>query len=1320
MDRSSDPISGSAARPPQPPPRHLSMCSTSPNRTPPSKFYISSSMDTSYAVTPDTTATGPALVEQETRGVTVTHARGKTSDDEQSFTQTATFSGHGSSMTSNSIKHPTGPGEKLRTRSSARTAKLVEALQSTSFTSSSSQSSSRIPLVSSVAKASTKDTSVTNTQSSTSRVRGHRVTFRRDGDDVSGSTSGGPLGCSYSIDSSSASALLGASEVNGDEDGDVTAAVLHSFLQSRATSAPLDTKVNGEGLPVGKDERSGKKLDEDGQDGMDIDAEMATKLLYVLQKKDEVIRDLTHSLLESHAEGDRFQETVHLLQDELKKASSADSNSKDAEKCDEELTKNIGGGGQRKVSDAILIDRLRQENQGYVERLTSQERQLERLQLRVNQLQLEGQHREEVINTLQQEMNDALLKWEAVVRELREAEHTMVNQKLQIEQLEKERQDKKAFWERERESWKAEEKRLRSALQVSESRHQAEWSALQTEITQLSEDVNEVNATRQEQLRHSKTLEDQLMEKSSQCSALEQQLADIQQRRVHEASLFEEARLLDKQEKLKMQATLEQKEREHDQIWFQNQQLHQAQSALDQEIKRLTETLEVSTQTIHRLQQQLCIKEKEQEQLKNTALERFETLLREEEEQQKSVLSQVEFCVQNGEEMNRIVAAAEYKRKKAEDKLQKVIDWNERLQISAQEQAAKMSEDMLEQHQWAADALGKLHGQLQEATARLHEAIAQNADLNATVRLQNEILEKQKNEHAHLETSILRSKEELKEALFENLSLSEERERWEKAVVELKRKEDVTVRQLERWQSILWNVVRILPSAGVHSNYKTASRQEYPSGGRNASLPAVEKNSATGDHSANDEWSDETDCETSLALSSHDGKHNDHQDKASTRKNGGGCTVCPTRRLSSSSSPHLQTTTRLKHPRISSAADLPSLTTANAELSVGSQGRNPSKRARQVLKRISILVYQLHENVPPLKKTVESLQVKVQELKAQRKRALQISQQRQEKQNNETSKLRKELDILQEKIKHYERQERKDISVSDHFAAKEVEQRIFYTQLLLHLLVQIPDYLVSILEEIIKTTQKLAPAPLLPSVGLKKVDTELPRGSFNMTSGDATIPSGFISPEWSASALITQECDDLVKGILGLEGGWHALTAAASAQSSSSLSLKGPIEAESQTMRHEREGFSEVPIPISYLSTQLIPAIAKFKLSEQQQNEMSMFIQAATLRMEKQYKKCAEQETTPQKTKNPSHRPDEVATAPLSIPSFLSPLLDHQSVGQSYCGAIEKEGSRVHVEPHEHVWNKVVLPRSTEITFLFLRCVLHVITCCAKDAFMSS
>eukprot|EP00796_Vickermania_ingenoplastis_P012135 gene12135-8356_t len=883
------------------------------------------------------------------------------------------------------------------------------------------------------------------------------------------------------------------------------------------------------------------------------------------------------------------------------------------------------GGSQQPNENLVYL--MRMEMEGQAERLASQDRLIQRLRSRLEQAKQEALQREHVIDVLQQEMNDALLKWESVVRDLRQAEHTMAVQALELDQLRVSERDAKAAFQTER-------RQLQAQLQAAEGRHRDQWEQLQAEVTHLSEDVGEVETVRQQHQRRAAAVEQQLSMALREGERLRQEVRDLQQLRSAEAALLEAARVEEKSQKV---ALLERLEREQEAVAAaagREKSQMAVQLRLEQELQAASAALQTSTETIQSLQQALALKNSELQEVQERAVKKFEALLREEEEQHKSALSQVEYCVQSSEEMNKIVAAAEAKRRRAESKLFKYQRGYELLQLGARQQAANAAEEVLEQHRWAAQVLDDLHHQVQHLTHLLERETAKNVELQSSldqVRLLGEVQEERV---AAAEADALKAKTALKAALDHQLTAVETQRRLQHKCRRQQHLQRGAVQMLEGFQRALWAIVRGMQtvSAGARrdgtetaagtrrptSAWRAAphravgallgpNARQQPSGKQGRTKPPSGRSSASSVRRRLGSWASTSSASTSSTTCTH-------------------TTAVSCASHASGRESHGSQRSRGEEER--AAGDAAEKTERATSVLCSTGMHLHGSRLAAVLHRLQLLVHQLSHACPVLARA----QAAGDQLRQERRRL-----------QKELSQLRQRLQTVEQRASQAEAEQ---TASHEKFlrAAESYRQwrRQWERRLSRDVLLQAPAQLSAVLQhlaQLLLTAQErrrpacasAAPPPRSSARRGEKlcsaqVGYATPAAAASSScplhgrgDPDALGAADGAGPEWYTTALVRRECDDLVHALLGLEGGWEELTAAASASSACTC---GPVPCTAPRPAAEEEEEEEDQVwgesggedhsAILLLLEELIQQLASFPWTPSQQQQLQAYV-AATM-----------------------------------------------------------------------------------------------------------
>lgn len=307
----------------------------------------------------------------------------------------------------------------------------------------------------------------------------------------------------------------------------------------------------------------------------------------------------------------------------------------------------------------------------------SQQRHLTRLELRVRQAEEQLASREELITSLQGELNEAVIRWDALRAELRQAEALAGSHRVQARKL-------------------AEEKAaLQKRYESFRSRHKEDWSSLQEEISHLSAGVETAEVSRQTQRQ-------EVLVAKAESAALREQLADLQAAQAHSRADWAAERA----------AFAEALARRDDEV----HQLHQ--QLLQQTDQRAVFMQEAAAARHERdaVQAQLS------DILAAQLAEREESSLA-----HQSVLSQLHHHVHTTEEMDKAVQAAEALRRRAEKRLAQSELKAERLMKDAQDKALQSATAAVEEQQWLNELLNK-HAESQVQTAQQLETALRERD----------------------------------------------------------------------------------------------------------------------------------------------------------------------------------------------------------------------------------------------------------------------------------------------------------------------------------------------------------------------------------------------------------------------------------------------------------------------------------------------------------------------------------------------------------------------------------------------------------------
>lgn len=885
------------------------------------------------------------------------------------------------------------------------------------------------------------------------------------------------------------------------------------------------------------------------------------KLLFVLQKKEEVIHDLSKDLLESHAEAERYQVAVGQLSAALEQEREArvpftalgvEKLRTPSERHNVSVSTPLPALESHHASPncSNSISRVAElEKQSLEERALLQQRQIERLKARCLQVEEEGKQREEVISALQEEMNEALAKWERVAHEHRNLKGTVAEQKLHIQKLEEEKKQREAQWREERHQSAKREKQLESMLRAAEERYKAEWVALQAEINRLSDDVEDASQLRQAYQALQQKFDQQMSERKEKCSIAEQQLADLSAVREQEISLFESSRVLEMEEKSQLHALLEDAQRENHELSLSVEAHRVARESLEEEVAMLSRSLENTTDALHQLQHALRVKEEEQLAIQSTAVDRFESLLREENAKHQQALSQVEYHVQSSEEMSRIVAAAEQRWNNAEKRLVLIREERDALRLAVQEAASKTSEELLEQHQWAAKVMEKYHEEMQQLTLDLQKETAKTTELSSTIEVLTHIVEEQRRRQQQVEQDRLSVSEEVEALRRAKSSVEEEKQQLEKALDKYQDREATLMRQLNGWQVKLWSVVR-----GFKHSTSDKGWLKKASGG-----------------TEEDEEVSSTD-----SSSSHGG---------------------------ASGGSHKRSLSLQLH-----AVDAP------LPLMVRAVGKGS---LTTLVHRIEALLQHMQQQSTPLQRMLRFLQAQLDDQKqrfnALRRQHRQLCLERQEEQKRH----QQALDALHAKL---ERRQKNLIDVEDVLPP--------WLQLVETLPRQVAKWMQSFGIQLI---QNVGPS--------HAVAHDAVYSSLMTNEPPAPAAASAAGLEWAASSFVEKECDNVVKDLLGLEGGWTALTLAASISPLPLNTFPAQRAVAAPIPQREAQQVSGGGKDALLFLERLVKAARLFTWSAAQREEWMLFFQSALARLH-------------------SRQEDGSRVDQALMPSFLSPLLD--------------------------------------------------------------
>lgn len=829
------------------------------------------------------------------------------------------------------------------------------------------------------------------------------------------------------------------------------------------------------------------------------DTHKVNKLFYVIQQKDKLIHDLTHNLVQSNEAADRYQEALlHLQQksrcEQLHPDGATVNRQVNPSSPSSRPPVNSNGYGAESSVNQLFC--MQMEMKGQEERIASLERLVQRLRQRLDQAKTEAKHRESVIEVLQQEMNDALLKWESVVADLRQSERVVAEQKIQL----KEKTELLSWWSR---RYKEGEEDWKQRLHAVESRHEAEWSAIQQEVAQLADDVEGASVAKAEQQSNSSSLHQQLEQTRMRCAQLQKELVEVKQLRSKELSLFEEARYAEKEEKTILCAQMEQREAEHHHLLQRLETIISSKEQAEKEAKTATATLEASASALQSVEKALKRKEKEMRELQDAEQQRLRDALDAEEEKQEHLLSRVEYCVRSGEEMNRIVALAETRRKKAEEKLSLVTAECETLRHHLREQAANTARDILDQHQWTANLMGKLHGQLQHVTGLLEKETAKGLHLQSLVTALQHSSQEQGRRLGLLQEEALKAREECKQSLSEQLSLTSKHKKLAaKVAMSDAAKQNVT-RNLRRWKCKLWEVNKLWMM------WREISKDNGPCGTDVVARQA--------------QWS-KSSRETQNAIRSALMSVRKYRRNIQSRhtlssplrsKRWIPSSICTASGSSTSDTEHEengQAADAMSRQSVPSASELSELVTA-----------------------VDLSLQQLTETGPRLLDALRQTRSKLREEKREARRLV-----------SERDALRNELQLMAS------RKEQQTTPAEIRDANEGGDGKREYARGKKDCVQSCASIILSVLNTI----------PQCMAVGVQELSMFLRRQeehacrtqqekmlSASCVSQDVLLGSqtpGAVDPAWQASAVVQQECDDVVKTLLGLEGGWRELTAAVS------------------------------------------------------------------------------------------------------------------------------------------------------------------------------